>query len=170
MYGYTFSFFPTLVYFCFFNSLFSFYILWPIQLEFVRESFNIQPFITHSSIGFVWRCYLFNNLESILMFCVRWCCCSVPQSRPTLCNPMDRSTPRFPVLHHLPELAQIHVHWVSDAIQPSCPLSSPSPPALRLSQHYGLFTWISSSHQVAKELGFQLQHQSFQWLFRTGLL
>ena len=103
MYGYTFSFFPTLVYFCYFNSLFSFYILWPLQLEFVRDSFNIQPFITRSSIGFVWRCYLFNTLESILMFCVRWCC-SVIQSRPTLCNPMDCSTSGFPVHHQLPEL------------------------------------------------------------------
>ena len=62
-------------------------------------------------------------------------CCSVAQSCPTLCGPMDCSTPGFPVLHHLPELAQIHVHWVGDAIQPSHPLSSPSPPAFNLSQH-----------------------------------
>ena len=62
-------------------------------------------------------------------------CCSVARSRLTLCDPMDCSTPGFPVLYHLPELAQIHVHWVGDAIQPSCPLSSPSPLALNLSQH-----------------------------------
>ena len=61
--------------------------------------------------------------------------CSVAQSCPTLCDPMDYSTPGFPVLHHLPQLAQTHVHWVGDAIQSSCPLSSPSPPALSLSHH-----------------------------------
>ena len=82
---------------------------------------------------------------------------------------MDCSTSGFPVLHHLQELAQINVHWVGDAIQSSHPLSSPSPPALSLSKHQGLFQWISSSHQVAKGLEFQLQHQSFQWTFRTGL-
>ena len=75
--------------------------------------------------------------------------CSVAQSRPTLCDPMDCSTPGFPVLHHLPELAQIHVYWVIDAIQPSHPLLPPSPPALNLSQHQGLFQWVSSSHQMA---------------------
>ena len=80
---------------------------------------------------------------------------------------MDCSTPGFPVLHHLLELAQTHICWVSDAIQPSCPLSSASPPACSLSQHQGLFKWVSSSHQVAKILEFQLQHQSFQWTPRT---
>ena len=69
-------------------------------------------------------------------------------------------------LHYLPEFAQTHVHRVSDAIQPSHPLSSPSPPALNLSQQQGLFKWVSSSHQVDKVLEFQLQHQSFQWIFR----
>ena len=68
----------------------------------------------------------------------------------TLCDPMDCSTPDFPVHHQLPELAQIHVHQVGDAIQPSYPLSSPSPPAFSLSQHQGLFQWVSSLHQVAK--------------------
>ena len=66
----------------------------------------------------------------------------------------------FPILYNLPELAEIHVHWVSDAIQPSHPLSSPSPPAFNLSQHQGLFQWVRSSHQVAKVLDFQIQHQS----------
>ena len=69
-----------------------------------------------------------------------------------LCDFMDCSTPDFPVHHQLPELAQTHVHWVGDAIQPSHPLSSPSPPAFILSQHQGLFQWVSSSHQVAKIL------------------
>ena len=89
---------------------------------------------------------------------------SVAQSCPTVCNPMDFSTLGFPVHHQLPELAQTHVQWVSDAIHPSHPLSSPSPPAFNLSQHQGLFQWVSSSHQVAKGLEFQLQHQSFQWI------
>ena len=79
---------------------------------------------------------------------------SVAQLCPTLCNPMDCSMPGFPVYHQLRELVQTHVHWVGDAIQPSHPLSSPSP-AFNLSQHQGLFKWISSSHQVAKILEFQ---------------
>ena len=92
---------------------------------------------------------------------------SVTQSCPTLCNPMDCSMPGLPIHHQLPEFTQTHDHWGGDAIQPSHPLSSPSPPALNLSQHQGLFQWVSSSHQVAKVLEFQLQHQSFQWIFRT---
>ena len=76
--------------------------------------------------------------------------CSVTQWCPTLCDPMDCSTPGFPVLHHLLEFAQSHVHWVDDGIQPPHPLLFPSPPALHLSQHQGLFQWVSSSHQVAK--------------------
>ena len=80
------------------------------------------------------------------------------------------SMPGLPVHHQLLELTQTHVHWVGDAIQPSHPLSSPSPPALNLSQHYSLFKWVSSSHQVAKLLEFQLQHQSLQWTPRTDLL
>ena len=86
---------------------------------------------------------------------------SVPQSCPTLWDPMDCSTPDFPVHHQLSELAQTHVHWIGNAIQPSNPLSSPSP-SLKLSQHQGLFQWVSSLHQVAKVLELQLQHQSFQ--------
>ena len=95
---------------------------------------------------------------------------SVPQSCPTLCDPVDCSMPGFPVHHQLLELAQAHVYQISDAIQPSHPLSSPSSPAFNLSQHQGLFQWVSSSHQVAKVLEFQLHHQSFQWIFRTDLL
>ena len=95
---------------------------------------------------------------------------SVAQSCPTLCNPMDCSTPGLPVHHQLLEFTQTHVYWVGDAIQPSHPLSSPSPPPFNLSQHQGLFQWVSSSHQVAKVLEFQLQHQSFQWIFRTDFL
>ena len=86
---------------------------------------------------------------------------SVTQSCPTLCDPMNQSMPGLPVHHQLPESTQTHVHWVGDAIQPSHPLSSPSLPALNLSQHQGLFKRVSSSHQVAKMLEFQFQHQSF---------
>ena len=96
--------------------------------------------------------------------------CSVAQSGPTLCDPMDCSTPGFPVHHQLLELAQTHVHYVSDVIQPSHPLSSPSPHTFSHSQHQSLFKWVSSSHQVAKVLEFQLQHQSFQWISRTDFL
>ena len=94
----------------------------------------------------------------------------VTQSCLTLCNPMDCSSPGFPVHHQLLELTQTHVHWVSDAIQPSHPLSSPSPPAFNLSQHQSLFQWVCSSHEVAKVLELQLWHQSFQWIFRTDFL
>ena len=95
---------------------------------------------------------------------------SVAQSCPTLCDPVNRSTPGLPVHHQLPEFTQTHVHRVGDAFQPSHPLSSPSPPALNLSQHQSLFQWVNSSHEVAKVLEFQLQHQSFQWTPRTDLL
>ena len=97
-------------------------------------------------------------------------CCSVAQSCPTLCDPLDSSTPGFPVLHHLLELAQAPVHWVCDAIQPSHPLLSLSPLAISLSQHQGLFQWVGSSNQVAKVSELQLQHQSFRWMFRVDFL
>ena len=93
---------------------------------------------------------------------------SAAQSCPTLCNPLQHA--RLPVLHSLSEFTQTHVCWVSDAIQPPYPLSCPSLPALNLSQHQGLFKWVSPSHQVAKVLEFQLQHQSFQWIFMTDFL
>ena len=95
---------------------------------------------------------------------------SVPQSCPTFCDPMNHSTPGLPVHHQLPEFTQTHVHWVGDAIQPSHPLSSSSPPAPNPSQHQGLFQWVNSSQEVAKVLEFQLQHQSFQWTPRADLL
>ena len=128
-----------------------------------------------------WRLRLFTYLDYVLIhgsaniflissFHFFWfCCSSVTKSCPTLFDPMDCST-RFPVHHHLPQFAQTHVHWVGDTIQPSHLLSSPSPPALNVSLHQGLFQWVSSSYQVAKVLEFQLQHQSFQWTPRTDLL
>ena len=72
--------------------------------------------------------------------------------------------------HQLLEFTQTHAHWISDAIQPSHPLFSPSPPIFNLSQHQSLFQWVDSSHRVARVLEFQLQHQSFQWIFRTDFL
>ena len=82
-----------------------------------------------------------------------WWWCSVTQSCPTLGDTMDCSTPGFPVLRHLPEFAQTHVHCIGEAIQPSHPLSSPSPPTFNLSQHQDLFQWVSQLHQVAKSTG-----------------
>ena len=96
-----------------------------------------------------------------------WAVVVVAQSCLTFYDPMDCSMPGFPVLHHLPELAQTHVHWVSGAIQPSCSMSSPSL-TFNLSQHQGLFQWVGSSHQMAKVLKLQLQHQSFSWINIQG--
>ena len=95
---------------------------------------------------------------------------SVQFSCSVVSDPMNQGMPGLPVHHQLAESTQTHVHWVSDAIQQPHSLSSPSPPALNLSQHQGLFQWASFLHQVAKILEFQLQHQSFQWTPRTDLL
>ena len=95
---------------------------------------------------------------------------SVTQSCPTLCDPMTRSTPGLPVPHQLPGFTQTHVHRVSDAIQPSHPLSSSSPPAPNPSKHQSLFQWVNSSHKVAKVMEFQLEHHSFQRNPRADLL
>ena len=99
-----------------------------------------------SSIGYVCgpqHCFMASGMFERIVFV---------QSCPTLCDPMDCSTPGFPVLHYLPKFAHTHIHWVSDAIQPSHPLSPPSPLALHLSQHQDLFQWVSSSHHIAKVL------------------
>ena len=95
---------------------------------------------------------------------------SVAQSCPTLCDPMNHKHAKPPCPSPTPRVHPNSWHWVSDDIQPSHPLASPSPPALNLSQHQGIFKWVSSSHQVAKVLDFQLQHHSFQWTPRTDLL
>ena len=94
-------------------------------------------------------------------------CCQSPRCV-QLCNLMDCSTLDFSVLHQPPQFAQTHVHCIDDAIQPSHPLLSPSHPAFNLSQHQGLFQ--CSLHQGDKLLELQLQHQSFQWLFRVDFL
>ena len=95
---------------------------------------------------------------------------SLQFSRSVLSDPMNRSTPGLPVHHQLPEFTQTHAHRVGDAIQPSHSLSCPPPSAPNPSQHQGLFQWVNSSHEVAKVLEFQFQHQSFQWIPRTDLL
>ena len=120
-----------------------------------------------SLINSVWQGYFSGLLLCSIGLPVQFS--SVAQSCPTLCDPMDCSMPGFSVHHQLLEFTQTHVHWDGDAIQTSH-LSSPSPPAFNLSQHQGLFQWVSSSHQVAKILEFQLQHQSFQWIFRIDFL
>ena len=121
----------------------------------------MHGFIAGNAFPFCWFIHLF----LCQLYQYHCCCCSVAQSCLTLWYLMDCSTPGFPVLHHLPELAETHVHWVSDGIQLSHPLSSPSPPAFSLSQHQCLFQWVGCLHQVAKVLELQLQHLSFQWLF-----
>ena len=95
---------------------------------------------------------------------------SLAQSCPTLCDPMNCSTPGLPVHHQFPEFTETHVHRASDAIQPSHPLSSPSPLAPNPSQHQSLFQWVNSLHEVAKVLEFQLRHHSFQRTPRADLL
>ena len=123
-------------------------------LSILRVIFLCAP---RKDFGEVFLCIHFNSVQSLS--CV-W----------LLCDPMNRSMPGLPIHHQLLESTQTHVHWVGDAIQPSHPLSSPSPPALNLSQNQGLFKWVNSSHEVAKVLEFQLQHQSFQWTPRNDLL
>ena len=108
-----------------------------------------------------WGTGKLNPLSMVLLF-------SVAKSCPTLCDPMDCSISVLSVLHHLPKFARVHVHCMTDAIQPS-PLMLFSPSALSLSQHQGLFQWVSCLHQMTKILELQLQHQSFQWIFRVDL-
>ena len=110
-------------------------------------------------------------MQLCVCVCVCCCCCSITKSCPTLCNPMNCSTPGFPVLHYLPEFAQTHIHWVSDAIQPSHPLLPPSPLALNLSQNQGgsfKISWLfTSGDQVT---GASASASIFQWIFRVDFL
>ena len=125
------------------------------QLNLMESSRAIAPPALHSMMGNMKEQKLRWRVNSVQFS-------SVAQSSPTLCDPMNRSTPGLPVHHQLPEFTQTHVLRVGDAIQPSHPLSSPSPPAPNPFQHQSLFQWVNSSHEVAKVLEFQLQHQSFQ--------
>ena len=135
---------------CWHSACFSKYFFFPIIIT-LFSSLNSEP-------DYKVR----KNTETATVFSIihSYSYSSVAQSCLTLCDPMDWSMPGIPVHHQLPEFTQTHVHQVGDAIQPSHPLSAPSPPAFNLSQDQGLFKWASSSHQVAKVLEFQLQHQS----------
>ena len=115
---------------------------------------------------FVW----WLTITVLIVVIMWWWWCSVTQSRPTVCYPMDSSTPGFPGLHYLQEFAQIRVHWVGDVIQLSHPLSSPSSPSFILCQRQCLFQWVDSSHQGAKVLTLQLQHQPFKCIFGVDFL
>ena len=161
---------------------------YPIILPFhVHGYFTIHPLIWGPNYFrsktcvfgnlFLCKLYIWNPNIVIIRICYQKCqqflfhlfLCSVTQSCPNHCDPMDRkSWSNLCVLHHLLELAQTHVHWVSVAIQASHPLLSPSPSAFSLSQHQGIFQRVGSSNQVAKVL--ELQHQSFQWIFRIDFL
>ena len=142
--------------------------LLPTPLKLKERDF-LRVLRLHLSVQGLWVQCLVGELRSHMLFSsVQFS--SVAQSCPTLCNPMNRSAPGLPVHHQLLEFTQTHVHRVGDAIQPSHPLSSPPLPAPNPSQNQGLFQWVNSSHQVAKVLEFQLQHQSFQWTPRTDLL
>ena len=134
-----------------------------------KEGLSLWPLELHSS-GFDFYGWQLVNLGVALSKWI-WPLCSVQFSSSVVSNslrPWGLQPSRLPVHCQFPEVTQTHVHWGSNAIQPSHPLSSPNPPALNLSQHQGLFQWISSSHQVAKVL--ELQHQAFQWIFRTDFL
>ena len=136
------------------------WLVWAIALV-------IVPFSNHGCCSCSWVARIGQGNARV----PQWlCCCLVTQSCPTLCDPMDFSTSGSSVLHCIPEFAQIHVHWVSDAIQPSHLLLTPSPPALNLSQHQGLFQWVGSWHQVAKVLELELQYLSFQWILKVDFL
>ena len=111
---------------------------------------------SHSNTSFTLLLYNCQFFSSNLRIYISVQFSSVAQSCPTLCDPMNRSMPGLPVHHQFPEFTQIHVHRVSDAIQPSHPLLSPSPPAPNPSQHQSLFQWVTSLHEVAKVLEFQL--------------
>ena len=109
------------------------------------------------------------HLACCWCWCWCWCCCLLAQSCLTLLSPMDCSMPDFPVLHQLRVCSSsCPLSWIGDIVQPSHPLSPSSPPVFHLSQHQGLFHWVGSSHQMAKVL--ELQHQSFQWVFRVDFL
>ena len=135
----------------------------PLFLILLRNNWHTSLCRFKAFSAMVWYTYIVKWLPQSVQFS------SVTQLCLTLCDPMDCSMPGLPVYHQLLEFIQTYVCWVSDAIQPSHPLLSPSPSVFNLSQHQGVFRWVSSSHQVAKVLEFQLQHQSYQWTPRTEL-
>jgi len=127
----------------------------PDAIKLLKENIGITFFDINCSS----KLYLTSQYSSVAQLCL------------TLCNPMDCSTPGLPVHHQLPEFTQTHVHWVSDAIDPSHPLLSPPPPAFNLSQHQGLFQWVSSSHQVfTPSIGDSASVSVLPWIFRIDFL
>ena len=142
-------------------------VLGPLLVLFGFTQANQHVISYREFISWYWGC-LHIHICGVCLYISQFS--SVAQSCLTLWDSMNHSTPGLHVHHQLPEFTETHVHQVSDAIQPSHPLSFPSPPAPNPSQHQGLFQWINSSHEVAKVLEFQPQHQSFQWTPRTGLL
>ena len=124
----------------------------PVTSSNLRQKCSLEEGVLFHWLGGFHRAQILETRK--LMTLVQFS--SVTQSCPTLCYPMNRSTPGLPVHHQLPEFTQTHVHQVRDAIQPSHPLSSPSPPAPNPSQHQSLFQWVNSSHEVAKVPAFQL--------------
>ena len=136
---------------CLFN-LYAEYIVWSSTLDEAQLESRLQ-----GEVSITWDMQI-SQFSSVAQLCL------------TLCNPIDCNMRGFPVHHQCPEPTQTHVHHVGDAIQPSHPLSSPFPLTFNLSQHQGLFQWLSSSHQVAIVLEHKHQYQSFQWIFRTDFL
>ena len=138
----------------FWHKYYFLYYLWCLWIDFKSNQPAFPNFFKFNSAS-----TLFFQFSSVTQLC------------PTLCDSFRvHSMPGLPAHHQLTESTQTHVQWVDDAIQPSHLLSSPSPPTLNLSQHQSLFKWVSSLHEVAKVLAFQLQHLSFQWTPRTDLL
>ena len=139
----------------------------------------VDSFLSNSDTVFGGLLFYFSRISAFSNYCSypkdiigkifsSTSCCSVTKLCLAFCNPMDCSTPGFSVFYYLPEFAQTHFCGVDDTIQPSHPLLFPSLPALNLSQHPGLFQWVSTSHQVAKIL--ELQHQSSPWISRVDFL
>ena len=149
-------------YFCSYSLFLRVRLLWDSELSSLLLTAIFKPFF-HLS----WKKKKHLHFWGLGSVSVQSLSCIWPQRHR---DPMDWITPGLPVHHQLLEFTQTHLHWVSDALQPSHPLSSPSPPAFNLSQHQGLFKWVSSLHQVAKVLEFQFQHQSFQGTPRTDFL
>ena len=138
-----------------------------------RSRFTMSLTVAYKSTQRFDSNYIWYHYLNLFYLCSRHTLSSVQFSHSVVSNflwPIDYSTPGLPVNRQLQESMQTYARWVSDAIQISHPLSSPSPPAFNLSQYQGLLKWVSYLHWVAKILEFQLQHQSFQWTPRTDLL
>ena len=138
------------------------FILLHITVTHIYITVPWSNYVLHKSVFNKYSVFTWSQLSSVQFSSVRSLSHWV-----TLCNPMECSMPGF-LVHQFLEITQTHVHWVGDAIQPSHPLSSPSPPTFNLSQHHSFLQWVSSSHQVAQVL--ELQHQSFQWILSTDIL